>query len=227
MLITDDDPAAAIPAEASFGRVVRHRFRLPGNLRKSEILDLLPRDYDSFLLLDADTRILMDISLGFEKAERFGIAAVMAPAYGLEHYFGFGERVLEGRRFHSRETMQYNSGVIFFSRKPRVWRVLRRWQALCSAEAQAPRWGREGDQPFLTLAMEEAGFNPYGLSPSYNYRNFGELAHGHIRIWHSHVPPPPDFNSNVGRQPFRRFARSTAYPAMFPSMSRNAADRAD
>jgi hypothetical protein len=49
-----------------------------------------------------------------------------------------------------------------------------------------------GDQPYISLAMEILGFNPYTLSPSFNHRAFGELISGPVRIWHSYAPPPPD-----------------------------------
>jgi len=46
------------------------------------------------------------------------------------------------------------------------------------------------DQTYLSLAIELEGFNPYTLSPSFNYRGFGELISGSIRIWHSYKPLP-------------------------------------
>jgi hypothetical protein len=46
------------------------------------------------------------------------------------------------------------------------------------------------DQTYLSLAMELKGFNPHTLSPSFNYRGFGELISGSIRVWHSYEPLP-------------------------------------
>jgi hypothetical protein len=46
------------------------------------------------------------------------------------------------------------------------------------------------DQPYISLAMEMMGFNPYTLSPSFNCRGFGELISGSVRIWHSYNPVP-------------------------------------
>src|SRR5262249_33865883 len=115
-----------------------------------------------------------------------------ATAYGLEHFWGF-DRVLNELGFQSREILQYNSGVIFFTRTLAAWQVLKKWQALCGAEQEdVSAWG---DQPYLTLALELLDFNPYTLSVAYNYRNFGELVSGRIRIWHSHHPPPDDVNT--------------------------------
>jgi len=46
------------------------------------------------------------------------------------------------------------------------------------------------DQTYFSLAIEILGFNPHCLSPSFNYRGFGELISGSIRIWHSYDPLP-------------------------------------
>jgi lipopolysaccharide biosynthesis glycosyltransferase len=155
------------------------------------MFDVLPVEYDSFVFRDADTIVLIDIDQGFEKAEKHGIAAVQATAYGLEHYLGF-KKILNEVGINSREILQYNSGVIFFTRSPSAWRVLKKWHEFCSAaDRDEPAWG---DQPYLTLALELLGFNPYTLSIAYNYRNFGELVSGRIRVWHSHTPPPEDVN---------------------------------
>jgi hypothetical protein len=193
LLITNPESRSFLGSDAPFESVIEHKFQLPGFLRKAEMVDLLPKQYDSFLFLDPDTYVLMDIDHGFESAERYGIAAAQAAAYSLEHFWGFDE-VLGGLKFNSRDILQYNAGVLFFTRSPPAWAVMKKWQELCRAavkEDAAPLWG---DQPYLTLAMELLQFNPYTLSVAYNYRNFGELAHGRIRIWHSHMPPPPDVN---------------------------------
>src|SRR5262249_54446267 len=157
-----------------------HTFALPGLLAKTEMFDLLPVEYDSFLFLDADTHILLDITMGFEKAEIYGIAAAQATAYSLEHSGEFS-KVLDEFGFCSNDTLSYNSGVIFFTRLPAAWQCLKKWHELCQL-AKDPSLT---DQCYLTLALELLGFNPYTLSISYNYRNFGDLAHGRIRIWHS------------------------------------------
>ena len=68
---------------------IRARFALSGKARKCEISGCLPGGYDSLLLIDADARILGDITLGFEKAEAFGIAAAQAPHYSLESFQNF------------------------------------------------------------------------------------------------------------------------------------------
>ncbi len=201
LLITNAESRAFLRADAPFERVIEHAFQLPALLAKSEIFDLLPADYDSFVFLDTDTHVLLDIDQGFEKAETYGIAAAQATMYGLEHFWGF-DAVLRDVGLRSREILQYNSGVLFFSRLPRAWEVLTKWHELCvNASGDVSAYT---DQPYLTLAMELLGFNPYTLSIAYNYRNFGDIACGNIRIWHSHVPPPPDVNE-FRDFPVRRF----------------------
>jgi hypothetical protein len=91
-----------------------------------------------------------------------------------------------------RGQMIYNSGVVFFdATRPGVRAVFRLAREL-AAKDPAGAWS---DQPYITLAMELTGFNPYTLSPSYNHRAFGELISGSIRIWHSPAPVPPGAES--------------------------------
>src|SRR5439155_25742843 len=54
--------------------VVRRDCHLSGKARKTEFFNCLPEEIETALLLDADTRVIGDISLGFEKAEQHGIA---------------------------------------------------------------------------------------------------------------------------------------------------------
>ena len=206
LLVTDPESVRFIATPGPFERVIEHRFTLSSKLAKVEMLEALPTEYDSFLFLDTDTTVLLDIDQGFDRAERHGIAMAQAAHYSLEHFWGFGS-VLERVGFKSRDVLLYNSGVIFFTREPRAWQVLRDWRRLCeeaSLEGITAWW----DQPYLTLAMEMAAFNPYTLSIAYNYRNFGEFVSGLIRIWHSRIPPPPDVNSFTEAWPPRRFIAS-------------------
>lgn len=204
LLITDLESEAILSKEVPFERVIAHRFTIKGNAAKTEMFDVLPDEYSSFLFLDTDTRILLDITQGFERAERHGIAAAQAAHYSLEHFWDFGD-VLERMDFTSNELLLYNSGVIFFVRTPKVWQVMKRYQEFCRNADGAY------DQPFFTLAMEELGFNPYTLSIAYNYRNFGEIISGRVRIWHSHSPVPADINDFKKPWPPRRFRQGVRF----------------
>ncbi|HTW71644.1 MAG TPA: hypothetical protein VME47_17295 [Acetobacteraceae bacterium] len=209
LLITNAASRRFLPQDAPFERVIEHAFQLPGQLAKSEMFALLPPEYGSFLFLDSDTYILLDVSLGFEKAEIYGIAAAQSAAYSLEHFWGFASQAA-ALGVPPRDILQYNTGVIFFTRAPRAWAVMRKWHNLCTrAPCDATAWG---DQPYFAVAMEQLGFNPYTLSTAYNYRSFGELANGQIRIWHSRAPPPDDVNVITGPWPFRRFLEGRRLP---------------
>jgi hypothetical protein len=214
-LFTDEESLAFVESPDLFEKIIVYRFEMIGNRRKTEIFDILPDGYDVFVYLDTDVHILADISLGFEKAARHGMAAAMAPHYSLEHYWGF-ETVMDKYKADKKSIMQYNAGVLFFSLATDVMAVLKRWHALCREEAETKSWGEGYNQPFLTLAMEQLHFNPYTLSPSYNYRNFGEAASGLIRIWHSHLPPPPDVNLFEEPWPPRSFCDSRRGGPNFP-----------
>jgi hypothetical protein len=185
VVVTDtDSDTAALPPGVS---VIRHGFRFGGKERKLEALTALPAALQTVLFLDADTRVLDDISLGFDKAEQHGIAMAAAPHYSLADFRSFAE-VMRREGVTPRGQMVYNSGVTFFA-----WNRgdVRNVFTLALNLARKDPLARYGDQSYITLAMELTGFNPYTLSPSFNHRGFGELVSGSIRIWHSNAPVPP------------------------------------
>lgn len=184
-VITDEEtPVQKLPAKVSVTRKNLHFFS--GKVRKSALLSMLPEGLETVLFLDVDTIVLDDISLGFDMAEKHGIAMAPAPHYSLADFRNFQKiMILEG--VMPRGQLLYNSGVIFFSLKhPKTRAVFNLGMALAQKYPNAP-WG---DQTYLTLAMDLLAFNPYTLSPSFNHRAFGELISGSLRIWHSYKPVP-------------------------------------
>ena len=166
--------------------VVRHDFHLAGKARKAEFLARFPEKIKTALVLDADTRVLDDVSLGFEKAETHGIAIAPAPHYSLADFRDF-HQIMTKEGVTPIGQMIYNTGVIFATpHRPDVRAVFDRTLELARKYHDKP-WN---EQPYLTLAMETLNFNPYTLSPSFNHRGFGELVSGSIRIWHSYDPVP-------------------------------------
>ncbi len=207
LLITDADTAELVEPDGIFTEVIPAELPYGSNINKSRLIDLIPERYESILYLDSDTKVIGDVSLGFEKARQHGIAIVPAPHYNLGEFFGF-DRVLTQLGLKSAGQMQYNAGVIFCHLSDEVRKVLSHWRDLCHDAAQ--EW--TNDQPFLTLAFEQSGFQPYVLSPLYNYRSLGELAVGQIRVWHSHHLPPPDLNDDEAAWPPRRFQDGVRVP---------------
>ena len=185
-LMTDEStPVEGLPATVE---VIRRPCQLSGKARKTEFFPHLPDRIQTALFLDADTRVINDISLGFENAEQFGIAIVPAPHYSLADFRDFREVMLK-EGVTPRGQIIYNSGVLFCTpHRPDVRAVFDLTLEL--AEKYRDRvWS---DQTYLSLAIEQLGFNPHTLSPSFNYRGFGELLSGSIRIWHSYEPLPPN-----------------------------------
>jgi hypothetical protein len=186
IIMTDADAdLAGLPPEVE---VAHCKCQLSGKARKTEFFVALPEQIETALLLDADTRVIGDISLGFEKAEKHGMAMVPAPHYSLADFRSFREVMLK-EGVNPLGQIIYNSGVIFCTpHRPEVRAVFE--LALALAKKYHDReWS---DQTYLSLAMELQNFNPCALSPSFNYRGFGELISGSIRIWHSYEPVPPN-----------------------------------
>ena len=202
ILITDADGAKYAKDNPAFTSIVQTQLIHANNLDKSRLIDLLPDGYDTFLYLDTDTKIVGDVSLGFAKAERHGIAMAPAPNYNLPEFFNFA-RIMRELGVEPAGQMMFNTGVIFFQLTAAVRQVLERWRDLCASVGAKNDFPR--DQPFLNLALEQCGVTPYVLSPLYNYRGLGEYAVGNIRIWHSHFAPPPDLNDFENAWPARRF----------------------
>jgi len=166
--------------------LVRCESKLLSKARKTEFFNQLPEEIETALLLDADTRVIDDISLGFEKAEKHGLAIVPAPHYSLADFRSFRE-VMVKENATPRGQIIYNSGVMFYTpHRPHIRAVF----DLTLKLAQKYRDRVWSDQTYLSLAIELLEFNPHCLSPSFNYRGFGELISGSIRIWHSYDPVP-------------------------------------
>jgi nucleotide-diphospho-sugar transferase len=203
-LLTDEITPVDIPLDNL--TVIRESYSLEGKIRKCELIDYLPEGFDSLLLLDSDTLVLEDISLGFDQAEKHGIALAPAPHYSLDYFEKFCHvMIMEGIR--PRGELQYNTGVIFFSPNESVVSIFEMWKRLAFKYRKA-KWS---DQPYFTLAMEKLNFRPYTLSPSYNYRAFGDLISGVIRIWHSREDVPKNINDLNPVWP-RRFDRGKIVP---------------
>lgn len=179
---TNTDP---LPQHVS---IVLTEFTLARTQRKNALVRELPDGLETVLFLDTDTVVVGDISLGFDMAEKFGIAMAQAPHYSLGDFRNF-RTTMEKEGVQFRGQIVYNSGVVFLSLKhPKVRPIFERALSISEKYYDAPG----GDQPFLSLAMELEDFHPYTLSPSFNHRGFGEYVSGSVYIWHSVLPVPDD-----------------------------------
>jgi len=185
-LITDKQTGtSALPDHVTISLT---EFTIAGNRRKNALLRDLPPGLETILFLDVDTIVLDDISLGFDMAEKFGIAMAPAPHYSLSHFRNFAT-IMKSEGIAPRGQIVYNSGVMFLSLKhPKTRPVFDKALSLAEKYEGTP-WG---DQPFLSLAMELLDYHPYALSPSFNHRAFGELVSGSVHIWHSYKTVPDD-----------------------------------
>lgn len=201
ILLTDIETNVST-IEKWFKTIIRIPFETSGLIRKTELFGHLPDEYDLFLMLDSDTIVLKDISLGFKKASEYGIAVAPAYPYALDSFYNFSE-VMKREGIPQQGQLQYNSGVIFIKNTTAVKAVMEHWKAL------ALKYRRlvHNDQPYFSLAMEILGFNPYTLPITYNYRGSGEHICGDVKIWHSHHKMPSAINKQKDTWPPRR-----AYP---------------
>jgi len=205
-VITDEStPTSCLPNDV---QIVRKSIDIKGKLTKLLLISLLPENLGTVLFLDVDTAVTGDVSLGFEKAEQYGVAMSAAPHYSLEHFRNFGI-VMDREGVPRKGQLLYNSGVMFLNTSnPMVRKIFELACSVASKDDVTP-WG---DQTYITLAMEMLGFNPYTLSSSFNYRAFGELLSGQMRIWHSYKAMPAKIeNLEVGY--LYRYEKGTMHPA--------------
>ena len=209
ILITDSRTAASLTSDRIFDDVISADIDGSSLRAKATFYKHVPAAYDTFLYLDTDATIVEDISYGFEQASTHGVAACMAPHYSLDYFWGF-DQTLHIAGIPCMGQMQYNTGVLFIHRTRIVDSLFQKWEDLTFRLGGGAN--AASDQPFFTLALEMERFNPFTLSPSYNYRGLGELASGMIRVWHSHFPVPRDINSFGTSWPPRRFRNGAIVP---------------
>lgn len=191
-----------------FTKVIRASFETQGLLRKTELVKFLPDTYAAYVFLDSDTVVIDDISLGFEKAEKFSIAVAPAPHYSLDYFRDF-DHIMDLEGTPCKGQLQFNTGVIFFKNSPAVKSVFQRWMEL----AHKYQAEFKNDQPFFSLAMEQLDINPYTLSISYNYRGRGDSISGVVRVWHSHGQMPANINDfNYAWPPRKAWPSKVVYP---------------
>lgn len=149
--------------------------------------------YESTLFLDADTVVMGDMTFGFEKAEQFGIACCICECPWAKRYGGLADRG---------DMIEYNTGVIFFSKKhDAVGDVFRAWgQHAREVDSSIRFHSNSGkietmpmnDQAGFAVAIAQTGFNPFVLPQNWNFRHkWQKSIFGPVKVWHDYDPPTP------------------------------------
>lgn len=162
-----------------------HRAESGGLLDKASMADLTP--FDATLFLDADAVVMGDLSFGFDKAERHGLACCVCECPWARRYPS-----LRG------DAVEYNTGVLFFTRESRP--VFDRWrEAARTIDSSILHHAPDGtlrrmecnDQAGFAKAVEDAGFNPYVLPLNWNLRPaWHRSIWGPVKVWHDYRDPP-------------------------------------
>jgi len=176
----DDELARSIASVEKLGLPV-HVERLdgaPGLWAKAGMYEYSP--FDETVFLDTDTIVLENLDFGFEMARHHGVALAVAPAC-------YAKRFGEG---FPADAIEYNTGVIFFSKVKRVSELFETWK---SYSEDYP----ENDQTSFARAIWEQKFNPFVLPLNWNLRAHLDIRpiFGPIKVWHSRLPIPENIES--------------------------------
>ncbi len=127
-----------------------------------KLIALQESPFDLTCYLDSDTRLVNNVKLGFDKANEFDFATVIAPGQIFQWY--------------EKEFIHYNAGVLWFKGYPKLFvdEVLKlaKTFTLC-------------DEPAWSLAWDELKINPAVLPSVYNLITTGPIHDRPVRIWHS------------------------------------------
>lgn len=176
------EAARSIESLAPFGLEI-HVHELEedcGHSAKAQMYELSP--FDETLFLDSDTRVLGDLTFGFDMAARHGLAVAIAPACLARRQWAEspGARAQVGR-----DLVEYNSGVIFFRKGPRNRELFETWRTSADDYGPLDQWG-------FAQAIFDTGRNPFVLPQNWNFRAIPRIApvFGPIKIWHTRKPLP-------------------------------------
>ncbi len=172
-----------------------------GCIPKSAMYDLSP--FDETLFLDGDTIVMGDLSFGFEKAALHGVAVCVCECPWARRYI---------YALPASDMVEYNSGVLFFVRRPDVAALMKEYHRLAlRVDSRTAYRDFDGqmkktvphDQCALAMAMSATNFNPFVLPQNWNFRpRWQRVVFGPVKIWHDHEPPPPPvFEATRAMQP--------------------------
>lgn len=166
-------------------------------LAKADMINFTP--FDNTLFLDADTVVMGRLDHGFRKAEQFHLALSVCECPWARRYDCVDD-----------DTVEYNTGVLFFSQGARP--VFEAWRRLALTTSSVTRWmdkdGRlkgmnHNDQASFAVAVRESGLNPFVLPFNWNLRpSWHRSFFAPVKIWHDYSDPPPQLvalNDRIAR----------------------------
>ena len=131
--------------------------------------------FDTTLFLDTDTEVLGDLSYGFRQAEKHGMAITIDHACKAKRWY-------QHDHIPHDDIVEYNTGVIFFTKNEQNARLFQEWESLVKT--------RGNDQPTFALAADCVNLNPFVLPDHiWNYRVYSaDRMFGAVKIWHTKHP---------------------------------------
>ena len=168
-----------------------------GLLEKSKMMRLTP--FEETLFLDADTVVIDRLDFGFEKAAQFGFACAICECPWARRY---------SATFKD-ESVEYNTGVLFFTRKAAP--VFELWEKYAPAVDSTIVFLLDGkkagqrynDQAAFAKAVADSGMQPFVLPLNWNYRpQFYRTFFGPLKVWHGYAAVPAEMEKNA--QYYRR-----------------------
>ncbi|MFN0011673.1 MAG: hypothetical protein ACKVS8_08530 [Phycisphaerales bacterium] len=157
---------------------------------KSAIYELSP--FDETVYLDADTVVMGNLDFAFEQAARHGMALCVCECPWARRYV---------YAVPPCDMVEYNAGVVFFSKRPDVEAVMKEYHRLAyRVDTRVPYIAANGapaksvpqDQCALAMAISKLNFNPFVLPQNWNFRpRWQRVVFGPVKIWHEHDAPPP------------------------------------
>jgi hypothetical protein len=145
---------------------------------KAQMFELSP--FEETLFLDVDTVVLSRLDFGFEQARSHRLACAMNECPWASRYRGV-----------RREMVEYNTGVLFFTREAEP--IFDAWRRLTwVTDSRVDYLSNQGmatmplnDQAAFARAVAAEQRQPFVLPPNYNFRPaFMERFWGPLRIWH-------------------------------------------
>jgi hypothetical protein len=165
-------------------------------LDKSRMFEL--SHFEETLFLDIDTVVLGDLTFGFKKAARHGIACAINECPWARRCTG-----LKG----DGDIIEYNTGVLFFTRAAEaVFTAWRRYAPVLDSSIKHLYEGRigidpVGDQASFAKAVDETGFPLFALPLNWNFRPKWYASYfGPVRIWHDYAEVPEEVVNNNASQ---------------------------